>query len=1465
MASPLVGESEKVFIAAAGAVVGLSLISVAGVTSSCIVLTVLALLALLLQRWRQVSSDVTAGTPKGYKPQDEPLGCTTHHHVKQAMAGGHQSLSAGAERREEEERTLCFTVNGVTQRVASPDPSLVLADYLRDTLGLTGTKVGCGEGGCGCCTCIATGADGVPHAINSCLRLLCACDGLAITTVEGLGSQEGGFSAAQQAIADGQGSQCGFCTPGWVVAMSALLAKRGLDPSARLSPEEIESSFDGNLCRCTGYRPILQAFKDRFGEEAAADIEEVASRSCHDVRTQAPCGRACDKVAKQIAGATARPAVLKARVVRPLRYSDSTSGLVYVRPATLEQLLHELATCPGAVMVAANTGMGVSKYYSPGGPTGLAPHGAAGQPPQRDATLVDVSEVAELKTAPAFDASTNTLSAGATVTIEALMAALQRAATASAAAAPAAKEIARHLRRVANTQVRAAATWAGNIVLAAQASALPSDVSLVLAAAGTTLEVTAPGVATTHLSVPDFLSSGGKVEGKAAVVVSCRIPLDATHAYADKVSQRHVNSHAIVNAAFFATISAGRFKQCAVVFGGILNSMYVPSKAAAQLVGCSVGDAAAMGRFIQALQREAIAKGLSTDPQNSPEYRLALLRSFVYKFFLRAQSSLPPALQSAVHNSLAAVADRPVSHGNQDVDVGDPTKAPVGTAMPKLTSRLQASGEAKYPSDHPKVAGELAGVFIDVAESVGTYVGVDLSAVRQALGVVDVVVAADILGKGANERANSNTTPSFLLKPGDTVPCAGAHVALVLADTLAHARFAAKLAVVKVTPPSFMDKSENLSSLTPHTLFRSSVSDLAAGNAGRMGLNVDCLDRATAVSFALHDEANDEEPPHWGFVEGRPVSAWRDAGSDEGKLMVSGEFKVGGQKHFYLETNAAYAFPTEDGKITVTCGTQNPAGTQKAIADCLGVGAHKVDVKMRRTGGAYGGKLFAATPSAVVAAVAANKLKRPVRLHNERADDMSSTGGRAGMQANWQVGVDPESGVISSMALDMTFDSGCTNGGIGDLGMALQWSDNCYRHDDFSAKGRISNSNRLGNTSCRAPGVLASVPLHEYAIQLTAEAIGMPPEKIREINMYKLGDTTPAVCGSVKLGANGVNWTVPSLWASAKEKWAVASRRDEITAFNQSNLWRKRGMSMLPVKYGIQLWYYKVSATIKIFPDGTVHVAHGGAECGQGINTKVAQGVAYALGCPLKDVTVGDLSSLESPNATLTGGSGTSEACVSAALDACAALKTTLEPFRSAGQWSEMVAAAAAAGVGLLATGWFNQKQDALFQYATQGVGCVEVEVDILTGELEIRRADILMDQGAPLNPDIDLGQVEGGFIMALGFFLTEEVLFDKQGAQTNLGTWQYKPPSAHDIPLNLNIEFLANEPNPSIHSVLGSKASAEPPMALGAAAFFAAREAICAARRDAGNTSSFELEAPLTVERIQQACLISESRFRLD
>jgi xanthine dehydrogenase/oxidase len=602
---------------------------------------------------------------------------------------------------------LKITVNGKIMSVANPSPSMLLVDFIRDICGLTGTKIACGEGGCGACTVSARAPDSaVPVAINSCLRLLCACDGWEITTVEGYGSQADGFSAVQKAIADGSGSQCGFCTPGWVVAMSTLLESNPT-PSRR----EVEDHFDGHICRktskldcpslsslssppppppqlstsrtqdrcltlasvfsrtgCTGYRPILEAFKDlACGDEdqPQAEVEFTCRKDlgqCGDIEDIA------GKPARASGGCKQERAGGKVRHGGLLRFVDDATGDEYLQPSDLRTLVRALemgaaARNKAVHVVASNTGMGVVKYFRPE---------EIGQPPEGNMIFVDLSNVSELKTiapeegAPSVASEPSSLAVGAAVCIEELMTSLT-----SYFAPPDSEEgdpessagvykmVVRHLSRIANVEVRNIASWAGNVALCAKNPAFPSDMVLVLAAIGVEVDVLV-GVRTRRVSIEEYLrlvrrrSDEDKEELILLRGYFPKRPAKSYFFYSDKTSQRHVNAHAIVNLAALLTIDGATILNARVVAGGLGDSdpqrLGFVEKA---ISGRRIDEDETLQSALSALDRTFLIRPLSADPQNSRKYRMALARAFVFKTFLCAQettsgvASLPYDLLSA--------------------------------------------------------------------------------------------------------------------------------------------------------------------------------------------------------------------------------------------------------------------------------------------------------------------------------------------------------------------------------------------------------------------------------------------------------------------------------------------------------------------------------------------------------------------------------------------------------------------------------------------------------------------------------------------------------------------------------------------------------------------------------------------------------------------------------------------------
>jgi xanthine dehydrogenase/oxidase len=430
----------------------------------------------------------------------------------------------------------------------------------------------------------------------------------------------------------------------------------------------------------------------------------------------------------------------------------------------------------------------------------------------------------------------------------------------------------------------------------------------------------------------------------------------------------------------------------------------------------------------------------------------------------------------------------------------------------------------------------------------------------------------------------------------------------------------------------------------------------------------------------------------------------------------------------------------------------------------------------------------------------------------------------------------------------------------------MAWADNAYYFPNYASTSQVVCTNLPPNTSMRAPGVVQSQFATESMIGAVADSLGLAAEEVQQRNFYTQGQTTP-------YGQQLKYFSLPAVWKGLKESgngtMDVAGMRADAAAFNKGNRWRKRGVSMTPVKYGIGLSGYSMGCTARAFADGTVQITHGGCEIGQGIHVKVAQAAAYAIGCKLDLISVEATNTDQVANSTGTGGSGTSESCCNAALVCCGNLMKQMAPYMAAAgnDWVKACGAAYASSAGkgaLSAEGWSapSEQPGNTFTYFVYAAAVSEVEVDILTGEHTVLSSSINYDCGKSLNPAVDIGQIEGAFIMALGYFTSEQVVNDSKGLLLSSGTWEYKPPSAFDIPLKFNVSFLRDAPNPV--GVLGSKAVAEPPYALGNSVFFAMKEAIRAARVDGGKAPLFELAHPATPGAVQQACETDEAMFVL-
>lgn len=550
--------------------------------------------------------------------------------------------------------------------------------------------------------------------------------------------------------------------------------------------------------------------------------------------------------------------------------------------------------------------------------------------------------------------------------------------------------------------------------------------------------------------------------------------------------------------------------------------------------------------------------------------------------------------------------------------------------------------------------------------------------------------------------------------------------------------------------------------------------------------------------------------------------------------------------------------------------------------------ANKVVVRVKRLGGGFGGKETRSVLLSSAAALAAKKTKRPVRCMLTREEDMIATGQRHPFLARYKVGVNKD-GKLQALDLDVFNNAGWTF----DLSTsvnerAMTHSDGCYDIPNVFVRGRICRTNTMSNTAFRGFGGPQGMFIAETYMEETADRLGVAAERLREINFYKPHGTT-------HFNQRLEDWHVPLMYQQVYDESSYAKRRIVVDKFNQEYRWRKRGLALIPTKFGISftaLFLNQAGALVHIYHDGSVLVAHGGTEMGQGLHMKLAQVTAQALSVPLETVFISETATNTVANASPTAASASSDLNGYAVHNACQQLNERLAPYRAklgrAATMKELAHAAYFDRVNLSAQGFYKTPEigyewgpnrGKMFFYFTQGVAAAEVEVDTLTGTWTCLRADIKMDVGQSINPAIDYGQIQGAFVQGLGLFTMEESLWLRNGPAGGKlftrGPGAYKIPGFRDIPQQFNVTLLNDVEWKELRTIQRSRGVGEPPLFLGSAVFFAIRDALKAAKRacgvearrcgrgkrrggdkdDGSDDGLLRLESPATPERIRLAC----------
>ena len=762
-----------------------------------------------------------------------------------------------------------------------------------------------------------------------------------------------------------------------------------------------------------------------------------------------------------------------------------------------------------------------------------------------------------------------------------------------------------------------------------------------------------------------------------------------------------------------------------------------------------------------------------------------------------------------------------------------------GQELINESAHLHVTGEADYTDDIPEQRGTLYAAIIKSPVAHGELIGegIDREAVLAMHGVIAVYTAKDIPGE--NNCGPIIHDDPFLAE--GTVQFLGQPVAVVVARDMLYAREAAHQAKVNVKElPAIL-----------------TIEDAMA-----------------AQQFVM---------PAKGITRGNPAGVLANA-----PRRIAGMTECGQQEQFYLEGHISYAVPREDGQLTLYVSTQHPDGNQREAASALNLSTADVEVICRRMGGAFGGKEGNASIFSQSAALAAHKLKRPVKLRVNRDDDMMITGKRHDFRIKYDVGFDEEGHIL---AADFELASRCGyscdfSGLVNDR--AVLHIDNCYYLPNLHIISHRCKTNTQSATAFRGFGGPQGMFGIETVIEEIATTLGKDPIEIRLKNLYR----DPAVSGdaasmTTQYGQQIEDFVADKLIDQLLQESAYTARRQAVADFNANSRYRKRGLSLVPLKFGISFTATMLNqggALVNIYMDGSVVVNHGGTEMGQGLNTKMAQVAADALGASVKVVRVTATDTQKVPNASATAASSGADINGAAVNNACGPLRERLikvaanmlgcapelvviangEVKCSYGSvervvaWKDLAKQAWLDRVSLSSSGFymtpdiaydFTTLQGKAFYYYCYGAAVTETEIDTRTGEWWIKGVDIVHDVGQSINPAIDKGQIEGAYVQGMGWLTMEQIIWDKKGKLLTHGPSTYKIPVAGDVPEHFKVSFFENQnvkPTP-----FRSKAVGEPPLMLALSAYFSLRDAVGAVAPG----KVVRMDAPATPEAVLMAC----------
>uniref|UniRef100_A0A6Q2YZD5 Aldehyde oxidase 6 n=1 Tax=Esox lucius TaxID=8010 RepID=A0A6Q2YZD5_ESOLU len=1271
----------------------------------------------------------------------------------------------------------------------------MLLSYLRDRLRLTGTKYGCGGGGCGACTVMVSryqpGTKTILHySANACLLPVCQLQGAAVTTVEGIGSTKTRVHPVQERIARAHGSQCGFCTPGMVMSMYTLLRN-----TPQPTMEDIREALGGNLCRCTGYRPIVDGFRT-FCQISSFQGSSFYCPACVFQGLPPQLFDQGDLLPLDPTQELIFPPelILMAQTEPQMSQRFIGENIVWISPVSLDELIQLKADHPQAPLVIGNTNIGPDIKFK----GALHP------------IIISPTRVQELF-AVTRTAQGVYIGAGCSLSVvkallEGLVQELPEEKTEIYRA------LLQQLGNVGGQQIR-------NVAVSVGSHLSPTDRQVYEVVQGLLVPSGRPLWSLLALGQillnKDFLVGFGKTSLKPdEIVLSVFIPVSRKWEFMGALRQapRKENALATVTSGIRVMFTEGSsvVKELSICYGGVGPCTVSASRTFFLPTNRPWNEQTLSEAYTVLLDEISLSP---SHPGGKVDFRRSLTLSLLFKFNLQILHKLWEMVRTGSLLDLSEEMSsgiRPLPNQLQPgiqvfqpVVNGQSVDDQVGRPVMHHSAISQATGEAVYCDDIPKTDGELHLVLVTSTRPHAKIRGIDVTEALQVPGVVDVITSKDIPGK----KFRTFTGVDEELLAENEVSCVGQMVCAVIADTREQAKRGA--AVVKI-------HYEDL----PEPVF-------------------------TKKSYFQ---------PQRTIERGNVTQAF-----EEVDQVYEGEIRLGGQEHFYMETQSMVVVPSgEDRELRVYLSCQHPTyansrdSFKQGVLSCQeswrGVWREtNISLCWRR---AWFSDLLSRPRSG-----------RAVRCVLERGEDMLITGARHPVLGRYKVGF-MNDGKIIAADLHYYANSGNTaDESVLVVEKVLLHLDNAYNVPNLRGHSVACKTNLPSNTAFRGFGVPQSMLVTENMINDVAMKLGRNAEEIREINMYKEVSLT-----HYKFQFDPKN--LLRCWDECKEKSDYDSRRQAAGEFNQKNRWKKRGLAVIPIKYGIAFsegFLNQAASLVHIYKDGSVLVSHGGTEMGQGIHTKMQQVASRELHIPTSFIHITETSTSAVPNTCPSAASFGTDANGMAVKNACETLYRRLEPVRKqnpTGTWESWVKKAFLQKISLSATGYYRghdlymdwEKQEGQpYAYFTYGACCSEVEVDCLSGDYRTVRTDIVTDIGRSINPSVDIGQIEGSFIQGLGLYTMEELQFSPSGVLLTRGPSQYKIPAICDIPLQFNVYLLSDSDNP--HAIYSSKGIGEPVLFLGSSVFFAIKDAVAAARAEAGMDGPFTLDSPATPERTCLAC----------